>query len=188
MALTEYIVKNSLLPREDKSFLFPTLSRKVGMPLDLSSLTVPKKKPQCSRDLSSTLLGTAPPKVHLESEGLSGSQALDFVILLLATAMIKLQSVAKSSMISSGDRKQHRKFILQLEAALNDLEGGLKGFVDQMIKIDPTLPLDLWILMAQRNAQMYEDCSAMAKLMDNLLSFTRARTETFIEQQVLRHI
>lgn len=183
LSLAEYISKNALVAREDKSFLFPSVTRKIGMDLGLSVTGVSKRKLQSTRDLSLVPLGTAPPKISLENESLSGSQALDYVLLILSNAVIKLQAVVKTSMLS--DKRQYKRFLQSLESLLNDLESGLKTFVDQLIRMDPSLPLDLWLVMQQRNSQMYEDCSAMLKLMDNLLSFTRARTESFIEQQVL---
>lgn len=179
MSLAEYISKNALVVREDKTFLFPSITRKIGMELGLA---VSKRKVQSTRDLSLVPLGTAPPKIALESEGLSGSQALDYILLILSNAVIKLQAVARTALLS--DKRQYKRFLQSLEGLLNDFESGLKAFVDQLVRADPSLPLDLWLVMQQRNTQMYEDCSAMAKLMDNLLSFTRARTESFIEQQV----
>lgn len=167
----------SLIGNPDRNylFLFPQIKK------PMIDLNLRKKVTSTKRFSEAPLVGSQPPKLEFD-EVVSSVQAFEYVLLTLISGTIKIQEVARSAIVK--DKKQQKRFLSNLENLLSEIDPFIKSFAESLIKMDPGIPIELWSIVNIRYRQLFEECSTVTKLIENLSSFLRVCSERFIDQQV----
>ena len=167
----------SLIGIPERNYLFPFPQTKRPM-IDLTA----RKKINCTKKFSEIPLSSNMP-VKLEFDEVPSSiQAFEYVLLILISSTIKIQQIARSSLTK--EKKQHKRFLASLENLLSEIDPFFKSFAESLLKVDPGIPIELWCIANVRYRQLFEECSCVTKLLENLSSFLRVCSERFIDQQV----